>query len=88
MIPIDVEKPSSRARRLMARASSGFRVPPPSTELMLTSNSACRLSHSSFPSSSRRLFFDTASGSTLSMLICRKSRPASFSAAIFFGESR
>ena len=27
-------------------------------------------------SSSRRLFFETSSGSTLSMLICRKSRPA------------
>ena len=40
---------------------------------------------SSFLSSIRRLFFDTSSGSTLSMLICRKSRPASFSSSIRFG---
>ena len=38
MMPIDVEKPSSRARLLIVRASSGFLMPPPSTELMLTSN--------------------------------------------------
>ena len=37
MMPIEVEKPSSRARLLMVRASSGFLIPPPSTELMLTS---------------------------------------------------
>ena len=38
MMPIEVEKPSSRARLLIVRASSGFLMPPPSTELMLTSN--------------------------------------------------
>ena len=37
MMPIEVENPSSRARVLMVRASSGFLMPPPSTELMLTS---------------------------------------------------
>jgi len=40
MMPIEVEKPSARARRLIVRASSGFLIPPPSTELMLTSKSA------------------------------------------------
>ena len=72
----------------MTFASSGYFTPPPTTELILMSNSAYRLSHCSFLSSSLRLFFDTSSGSTLSMLICRKSSPASLSAAIRFGESR
>jgi len=40
MMPIDVEKPSARARVLIVRASSGFLMPPPRTELMLTSNVA------------------------------------------------
>ena len=64
-------KPSSRARRATASASSGFSMPLPTTELMLTPNSACSASHWSFGSSRRRLFIDTASGSTLSMLIWR-----------------
>ena len=45
--------------------------PPPSTELMLTLNAACFASICSFASSTFRLFFDTSSGVTLSMLICR-----------------
>ena len=38
MMPIEVEKPRSRARLLIVRASSGFLMPPPTTELMFTSN--------------------------------------------------
>ena len=60
-----------RARWLIVRASSGFLMPPPTTELMLMSKSAYSASHCSFLSRSRRLFFETSSGSTLSMLICR-----------------
>jgi len=46
-------------------------MPPPTTELTFTSNSASSASHFNFGSSSRRLFIETSSGSTLSMLICR-----------------
>ena len=70
-IPIVLVKPSSRARRATATASSGFSIPLPTTELMLTPNKACSASHLSFGSSRRRLFSETASGSTLSMLIWR-----------------
>ena len=38
MIPTVVEKPSSRARRAIVSASTGFRMPPPTTELTVTSN--------------------------------------------------
>ena len=71
MMPIELVNPSSRARRATTSASSGLRMPPPMTELMLTLNSARSASHLSLGSSSRRLFMETSSGSTLSMLICR-----------------
>ena len=82
MMPTVVEKPSSRARCAMVSASAGFRTPAPTTELTVTSNSASLASHRSFWSSTFRLFTDTSSGSTLSMLICRWSRPARFSRRI------
>jgi hypothetical protein len=69
MIPTVVAKPSARARRAITSASSGLRMPPPTTELIVTSNVAPSASHCSFLSSTLRLFFDTSSGITLSMLI-------------------
>ena len=83
--PEDARTINRRARVLMVRASSGFLIPPPSTELMFTSKVAWSCRCWSFLSSRRRLFFETSSGSMLSMLICRKSSPASFSAWIRLG---
>jgi len=70
-MPTVLVNPSDRARRETASASSGFRMPAPSTELMVTPNSALSASHASFRSSTCRLFFETSSGRALSMLICR-----------------
>ena len=62
-------KPSSRARWAMIEASCGFLMPPPTTELMLTWKYACFASSSNFLSRTFKLFIDTSSGCTLSMLI-------------------
>ena len=53
-------------------------MPPPMTELMLTWKSECSARFWSFLSRFFRLFFETSSGSTLSMEIWRYSSPASF----------
>ena len=50
------------ARFAIVNASSGFLMPPPTTEFMVTSNSASSARHCSFWSSTFRLFFDTSSG--------------------------
>jgi hypothetical protein len=81
-------KPSSEARFQTWTASCGFLTALPSTALMLISNSANSASHFSLGSSRRRLFMETASGSTLSMLICMWSRPASFRRSMTSRESR
>src|SRR5208337_2507196 len=82
MIPTVLVNPSSSARCAIFSASSEFFTPLPSTELMFTWNTANSESISSRPSSVFRLFFDTSSGTALSMLICRCSSPASFSRSI------
>ena len=78
-MPTEVEKPSSAARRAMVSASSGFFMPAPTTLLMLTWKRACSARCCSFLSSVLRLFCETSSGVTLSIEICRYSRPASLS---------
>ncbi len=79
MIPTVEVKPSSSARLPTVSASCGLRMPPPTTELMLTWKSACSARSCSFLSSTFRLFFETSSGITLSIEICRWSSPARFS---------
>ena len=65
-------KPSSRARRATASASSGFWMPAAHHGVDVDRRTrACSASQRSFGSSRRRLFIETSSGSTLSMLICR-----------------
>src|SRR5262245_4649237 len=55
---------------------------------MLTAKSANAAKYSNFLSSTFRLFFETWSGSMLSILIWRCSSPASFNDTIFFGVRR
>src|SRR5580693_300195 len=82
MIPTVLVNPSSTARCAIFNASSGSFTPLPSTELMFTWNTEYSASHSSRTSSVFKLFFDTSSGTRLSMLICKCSNPASFSVPI------
>ena len=85
IIPIVDSNPSSSARLPITSASLGFLKPPPTTELMFTWNSAYSASICSFLSSTFRLFFETSSGSRLSIEICMWSRPAAFSRSIRSG---
>src|SRR5438874_1580043 len=59
------------ARCAIFSASSGSFTPLPSTELIFTWNTAYCDSITSRPSSVFKLFLETSSGATLSMLICR-----------------
>jgi hypothetical protein len=82
MIPSEVVKPSSLARRATTSASSGLRTPLPITELIVTVNWRSSASQRSFGARRRRLFIEASSGSTLSIEICRWSRPAWLSFSI------
>ena len=88
MIPMVELKPSASARSLTVAASFGSAIPPPTTELILTWKSAYSVSIRSLASSTFRLFFDTASGITLSIEICMWSSPARFNRSIRSGISR